>query len=450
MVLSLTPRADASWNAVRLRPGCLPLPPIDFFTLWCIVVGVLLIAMTMTGSFIARLPLSAAMLYLGVGYVIGPNGAGLLDVDALHDAALLERVTEIAVLISLFAAGFKLRLSWRDPRWRLPLRLASASMLVTIAAITATGVLLLDLPIGAAVLLAAILAPTDPVLASDVQVANAQDRDRLRFGLTGEGGLNDGAAFPFVMLGLGLLGVHDLGERGLRWFTIDLVWACVGSVAIGFALGVLVGRAVLYLRMRRREALGADEFIAFGLIALAYGVALAAHTYGFLAVFCAGVALRAIADAAAPVDAAEPAPGTPATQPASMMSAVERFNNQLERFAEVAVVLVVGALMATVPFVTDALWFVPLVFLVIRPIAVFVGLVDVDATRTQKLFMSWFGIRGIGSIYYLAYAIRHDVDAALAQRLTELTIAVVVASIVAHGVSVTPLMAHYERLRKRR
>lgn len=427
------------------------------FVLWCVVVGTLLIAMTLSRSCVERLPLSAAMLYLGVGYLVGPNGAGLLDVDALRDAALLERLTEIAVLISLFTAGFKLRLSWRDRRWRIPLRLASVSMLLTIGAITLAGVYLLHLPIGAAILLGAILAPTDPVLASDVQVEHANDRDRLRFGLTGEGGLNDGAAFPFIMLGLGLMGAHELGPWARNWWLFDVVWATTGGIAVGLLMGALVGRAVIYLRIHKREAVGTDEFMAFGLIALAYGIALALYTYGFLAVFSAGFALRAIADAsAASMDAqaaslAEKSGNDVASvaEPTSLMSNVEQFNEQLERFAEVGIVLVIGALLATIRFPVDALWFVPLIFFIIRPIAVVGGLWRTSATHPQKALMAWFGIRGISSIYYLMFVLRHEIEMQAAQRIVELTLAVVTASIVAHGISVTPLMNYYTRLRGR-
>lgn len=421
------------------------------FTLWYVVVGALLIVMTIGNSFIARLPLSAAMLYLAVGYAIGPGGVGLLDIDPLRNAIALERVCEIAVLISLFTAGFKLKLPWKDHRWRVPARLASVSMVVTVGGLTVAGVYLLGLPLGAAVLLGAILAPTDPVLASDVQVTDADDRDRLRFGLTGEGGLNDGTAFPFVMLGLGWLGLHDLGAGGWRWWAVDVAWAIAGGLAIGYALGLLVGKTVLFLRTRYREALGADEFIAFGLIALAYGTALWLHTYGFLAVFAAGFALRRIADSQASRPAAAPLPSAVNAQsddaPADMMSAVERFNAQLERFAELAVVIAIGALLATVPFRHEVLWLIPLLFLVIRPVAVYAGLAGTSATGTHKVLMSWFGIRGIGSLYYLMFAITHDVDETLAAELVSLTIGVIVASIVLHGVSVTPLMNRYKRLR---
>ena len=423
----------------------------DTFTLGCIIVGTLLIAKTLGGSFISRLPLSAAMLYLAVGMAIGPWGWGVLKLDAFKNVVLLERLTEVALLISLFTAGMKLELPLKDKRWRIPVQLATVSMLLTVAAITAVGVWLLNLPLGAAVLLGAILAPTDPVLASDVQVADPSDRDRLRFGLTGEGGLNDGTAFPFVMLGLGLLGVHELGDMQWRWWAIDVLWAVAGGLALGYAMGTLVGRAIIYLRTQRREALGSDEFIALGLIALTYGVALLTLTYGFLAVFAAGLALRRIDEPPAGTTSAintelsaEDQRATGSHAPAHMMRQVERFNSQLESFAEVAIVLAVGVLLATVKFRFEMLWFVPLLFLVIRPAAVAIGLLGTDAKPAQRRLMAWFGIRGIGSLYYLLYAINHGIRSELAQQLLSITLAVIVASVIAHGISVTPLMKRYE------
>lgn len=421
------------------------------FTLGCIIVGLLLIAMTLGGSFIARLPLSSAMLYLCVGVAIGPLGLGLLRLDALKNTVLLERFTEVAVLVSLFTAGMKLELPLTNRRWRIPVQLATVSMLVTVAAITALGVFGLGLSPGASLLLGAILAPTDPVLASDVQVTNPGDRDRLRFGLTGEGGLNDGTAFPFVMLGLGWLGLHELGEGGWRWWTVDVLWAVAGGLGLGYLLGTLVGRAIIYLRMRHREALGSDEFIALGLIALTYGLALLSQTYGFLAVFAAGLALRRI-DEPKSGAAADPAPSlSPADQaasgaqaPAHMMRAVQRFNSQLESFIEVGIVLAVGVLLATVQFRRDMLWFIPVLFLLVRPAAVYIGLLGTPVKGAPRRLMAWFGIRGIGSLYYLLYAINHGIHPALAERLLSLTLAVVVASVIVHGISVTPMMKRYE------
>src|SRR5215211_3597333 len=178
------------------------------FTLLFLVAGALFIIMALSGSVLKRLPLTTALVYLAVGLALGSSSIDLLSIDIIADAHLIERLTEIAVLISLFTAGLKLRVPWTDPLWKLPLRLAFGSMIVTIALIALAGVIALNLSLGAAILLGAILAPTDPVLASDVQVADPKDRDRLRFGLTGEAGLNDGAAFPFILAGLGLLSVE--------------------------------------------------------------------------------------------------------------------------------------------------------------------------------------------------------------------------------------------------
>jgi NhaP-type Na+/H+ or K+/H+ antiporter len=183
----------------------------------------------LAGTRLKRLPLTTSILYLGAGLLLGRLGLGLIDLEIPEHGVFWEYLTEIAVLISLFTAGLKLRIPWPDERWWLSLRLAFGSMAITVGLIAAAGFYLLGLPLGGAILLGAILAPTDPVLASDVQVAHPGDRDRVRFGLTGEAGLNDGAAFPFVMLGLGLLGMHDLGPFGLRWVAVDLLWAVAGD-----------------------------------------------------------------------------------------------------------------------------------------------------------------------------------------------------------------------------
>ncbi|MDQ3700316.1 MAG: cation:proton antiporter [Chloroflexota bacterium] len=428
------------------------------FTIWLAVIGALLIVMALAGSVLKRLPLSTSMLYLAAGVALGPVGVGLIDLDPIADAAFLERLSEVVVLISLFSAGLKLRSPLTHARWRRPARLALGSMTLTVGLITLVGVVGLGLPLGAAVLLGAVLAPTDPVLASDVQVEHATDRDRVRFSLTGEAGLNDGTAFPFVMLGLGLLQLHSLGTFGWRWLAVDVLWAGAAGLGIGALLGTLVGRLVLYLRRAHKEAVGLDDFLALGLIALAYSLALFAHAYGFLAVFAAGLALRFIerrASGDAPAEevlaavvaaGSEPEAATDAeTAPAYMAQAVLGFTEQLERIGEVAVVLLLGGMLSGRFLPGEALWFVPLLLLVIRPVSVLVGLAGSRTPRVPQSLIAWFGIRGIGSVYYLMYAIEHGLPEDLAQRLVGLTLATVTVSILVHGISVTPLMQRYSR-----
>ena len=197
------------------------------FAQWCVLIGAVLVLMALFGTVLKRLPLTASMFYLALGYVLGPSLLDVLQLPSLRDAAILERITEAAVVISLFTAGLKLRVPLSERRWRLPVQLATLSMALTVGLVALIAYFGLNLPLGAAILLGAILAPTDPVLASDVQVSDPFDADRVRFGLTGEAGLNDGAAFPFVMLGLGLLGLHQIGEFGWRWFAVDLVLSLI-------------------------------------------------------------------------------------------------------------------------------------------------------------------------------------------------------------------------------
>ena len=141
--------------------------------LWYVVIGGLFMLVTMTGTLTRRLPITLTMLYLGAGLALGPVGFGVAAIDTLDQAALLERFSELAVIISLFTTGLKLRCPLRDARWAVPLRLAFLSMVLTVGLVALLGTQLLGMSLGAAVLLGAVLAPTDPVLASDVQLENA-------------------------------------------------------------------------------------------------------------------------------------------------------------------------------------------------------------------------------------------------------------------------------------
>lgn len=421
--------------------------------IWFVVAGVLFISMALAGSTISRLPLTTAMLYLVVGVLLGPWGYGLLQIEIVAQARALERMAELAVIVSLFTAGLKLRIPPFDRRWLIAVRLAVISMAITVTLVATAVVVVLGLPWGVGIIVGAILAPTDPVLASDVQVEHPFDRNPLRFALTGEASLNDGTAFPFLMLGLGLLGLHDLGSGLWRWVAVDVFWATTIGLGVGGALGTAVGTLVLYLRRTHREAVGLDDFLALGLIALAYGVALACHAYGFLAVFAAGLALRRFEREASTRRRQPPAELTrtagltdeevavhPEQAPAFMAQAVLAFNEQLERIGEITVVIVVGALLSPGLLTWRVLWLVPILFLAVRPLSVIVGLAGAGVSRREIALSSWFGVRGVGSVYYLSYAIVHGVPPAFRDQIVALTLSVIAASVVVHGVTVTPFM----------
>jgi NhaP-type Na+/H+ or K+/H+ antiporter len=426
---------------------------MDEATAWFLIVGLLFILMGLVASVVKRLPLSTGLIYLGIGYALGPAGVGLMRLDPLRDAALLERVFEVAVLVSLFTLGLKLRLPFRDPLWRIPVRLASVSMLVTIGGVAVSGVVLFDLSWPAALLLGAVLAPTDPVLASDVQIKRLDDRDGVRFGVTAEGGMNDGSAFPFVFLGLGLLGLREMGPAFSRWLAVDLVWAVSAGLAVGWACGLAVGRLVVFLRRRTQAEIGLEEFLILGLIALSYGAALLVEALGFLAVLAAGLAVRNIErDETARIEAAPGASKAAVeahTEPARQVArGLLAFNERFERIAELVAVLLLGGLLSAGHFDARALVLALVLFVVIRPVAVIGGLAGEGVPRRQLLLMGWFGIRGVGSLYYLMFAVTHALPPHLAERLIAIVLTVVAASIVVHGISATPLMERYGRRRR--
>jgi NhaP-type Na+/H+ or K+/H+ antiporter len=158
------------------------------------------------------------------------------------------------------------------------------------------------------------------------------------------------------------------------------------------------------------------------------------HAYGFLAVFAAGLSLRRAELAAEAAGAGE-----------EVIDPVLGFNERIERIAEVALVVVVGGILSGTPVPLGAWWFVPLLFVVIRPVAAAAGLAGTRMTGPQKRRVMWFGIRGIGSVYYLTFALAHGFGGAEGARVAALVVVAVAASVVAHGVSVTPLMAAYAR-----
>jgi NhaP-type Na+/H+ or K+/H+ antiporter len=424
------------------------------FITWCLIVGVLLIVIGLTDTWRQELPVSTSAIYLLAGYLLGPDAYGLLDLRLTFHAHLLERLSEAAVLVSLFAVGLRLRAPLSDRIWRTPLVMATLAMFLTIGMLVGVG-LGLGLSLGSAVLLGAVLAPTDPVLASEVQVQHSLDRDRLRFALTGEGGLNDGAAFPFVMLALGLLGLHDLGEFGLRWWGIDVLWAIVGGVGIGWLLGFVFSRAVVYLRRERAQALGMESFLTLGLIAVTYGTALLAHTYGFLAVFAAGVAMRHVErednppDKTADSPPAQLVPQAKETAQASayMAKAVLDFTLDLEKLAELTVMVIIGSLLTRAAFTWPSLTVAFGLIFVVRPIAIYLTTAWLPLTTGQRRLAAWFGIRGVGSMYYLAYAVAHGAATPEATLVADAVLVTVAFSILLHGSTATPIMRLYRLAR---
>jgi len=408
---------------------------------WFLLIGALLLVRGLTATLLQRSPVTSAIIYLAVGVLVGPTVLNLFHFNPLKESALLQALTEVAVLISLFSAGVKMPAPFTFSRWHAPLMLATVAMVLTVGLVAAFSVLVLGLPLGAGILLGAIVAPTDPVLATDVQIRHPGDRDQLRFTLTCEAGMNDGSAFPFVMLGLGLLGLHDLGDSGLRWAVVDVVWATVGAVVIGVVSGVALARLGWKLRREPYQHQLLDDFLGLGLIGVVYGLCVMVDAWGFLAVFFAAVALRQtemkLARKAKPQADSEP---LPLVSEGSLV-----FKEHLERLSEVLLIILIGGTLFLDSWSWPAVGLALFLFLVARPASVLLALLGSGTAWRIRGLAAWFGVRGVGSLYYLMYAIQHGVPEPLALQLIQPTLIVVTLSIILHGVSVKPLLGLFWR-----
>jgi len=424
---------------------------MSHFHYWYPLIGMLFLLVVLSSGIIKRAPISVAMIYLAIGWCFGRFG--WLEFDPAQHGKLLEMLAEIAVIVSLFSAGLKLRVRLRSPIWRLPIALATVSMAITVGLLTFYGVTVLALPIGLALVLGAIVAPTDPVLAADVQVSDAGDTDALRFALTGEAGSNDGTAFPFVIIAMGLIGLQEFHPREWEWWTSDVLWPIAGGLLLGALLGRAIGQLVVHLRRRHLEAVGYDDFLALGLIASSYGAAIALHANGFLAVFATGLALRTVereltgkevpSDMSQVLGTDEEIASDDEHAPAYLAAAVLSFNEQLERLGQLTLVVVTGALLSQTGISLQAIILAAFLFLIVRPLSVGPFALIAGMTLRQATMVSWFGIRGIGSLYYLFHVINHGLPAQDAAWLMHVVLCVIAASVILHGISVTPLMRRY-------
>ncbi len=344
--------------------------------------------------------------------------------DPIKDHTLLEHVTELAILVALFSAGLKVdrELNWRA--WASIGRMLGIVMPLTIAAVVAFGTGLLGLSLGAAIILGAALAPTDPVLAGDIGVGPPGDEDEHEpnFTLTAEAGLNDGLAFPFVFLGVFVLKGDSLAE----WVLADILYGVVVGVALGALTGVLLARSVFFLRDRGLLNPSLDGFLAIGAILALYGVVETVGAYGFLAVFVGGLAGRRY------------------ERDHEVNGRVHDASELLEKFGELAVILLLGS-MLTFDGLAEPGWAgwglaLALVF-VIRPVAANLGLLGSRMDRPgERAYVAWFGVRGVGSLYYVVAAVGLGVlSDSEASTIVWTAIATVLVSIVAHGVTAGPL-----------
>lgn len=378
-----------------------------------------------------RLPLSLPIVCLIIGGLIFAFPHAGLDPSPGAHPHVTERLTEFVVIVALMGAGLKIDRRFSLRKWAVTWRLLLITMPLSILMIFAIGTGVLGLSAVAALLLAASLAPTDPVLAADIQVAGPQEggEDAVRFALTSEAGLNDGLAFPFVHLAILLSLAASTGEPWLaRWLTVNVAWEILAGIACGWLVGKLFGWATFKMPGDTLAKTG-DGLVAIAATFVSYGVSEMLNCYGFFAVFVTALTIR------------------DSHRGHDFQRDMHDITEQIERISMMLLLLAFGGAivkghLAGIGWTEIAA--TALILLVVRPLTGLVALIGARASMGEKLTIAFFGIRGVGSFYYLAYGINHG-DFEEADRLWVILSLVALVSILMHGLTVTPVMRWLDR-----
>ena len=407
--------------------------PPDPYILILTGAGLLIALVAWLPLALRRLPLSLPIVCIALGAVIFSLPGIPLRPRPLDWPEVTERFTEFVVIIALMGAGLKLDRGFGWRKWAVTWRLLAITMPLGIVAISLIGGFMLGLPLAAALLLGACLAPTDPVLAADVQVGppRSGEEDEVRVGLTSEAGLNDGLAFPFVNLAiaLGTVAASD-PDWATQWFTHSVLWEIVGGTAGGWLVGKTFGWLTFHVPAETKLSRTGDGLIAISATFVAYGLTEVINCYGFLAVFVAALTLRS------------------SHRDHEFHGDMHNLTEQVERLAMMVMLLLFGgALMSGMlaPLGWIDVLAAVLILLLVRPVTGLLGLIGFKAERSEKLTVAFFGIRGVGSFYYLAYALNH-MEIAGAERLWGIVGLVVLMSILIHGITVTPIMRRLDQV----
>jgi NhaP-type Na+/H+ or K+/H+ antiporter len=381
-----------------------------------------------------RLPLSLAMICVGLGAGIFSFDILSFNPDPRTWDTVTERLTELVVIISLMGAGLKLDRPVSLKGWGPTWRLLAIAMPLTIAATAWLGVTGLGFSLAMALLLGAAMAPTDPVLASDVQTGppKSGEENEVRFNLTAEAGLNDALAFPFVNLAIlvSLSGAAVWAGQGLgEWLAIAVGWKLLAGGVMGWAVGKAMGWLFFHAH-KRGLSRHADGLVAIGATFIAYAATEIVHGYGFLAVFVCALTIRA------------------SEREDDFHEEMHDFAEQIERLLMMLVLVLFGGALAN--GLLDALTWTDVaiglaILFIVRPVFGYLSLIGSPLLNQDKVMLAYLGIRGLGSVYYVAYALNHGTFGD-SERLWAITGFVVLTSILVHGVTATPLMALIERL----
>jgi NhaP-type Na+/H+ or K+/H+ antiporter len=407
---------------------------MDYFLL-LVLIGLAALGMAWMPALANKIKVSYSIFYVGFGMLLYSLLDGLPAPDPFRYPIPAVHFTELVVIVALMGTGLKIDQPFSFRSWGLPLRMVSISMVLCIGAAAVLGVVFLRLDIASAILLAAVLAPTDPVLASDVQVAPPLEgeKEMVRFALTAEGGMNDGTAFPFVWLAI-YLALQASGQSATLgdWFGWKLVYKLSVGLACGFVLGKILGYLLFRLPEKIKLVKVNDGFAALSMTLLVYGVTELISGYGFIAVFVCAVTLRN------------------EEMEHKLHRKLHAFSDQIERILVAITLLLFGGALVNgilAPITWQLVVFSLLFLLLIRPVTTWLSFGKTPIPRKEKLAISLFGIRGIGSFYYVAFALT-QANFNEPRKIWAVVSFIVLMSIIFHGLTAASVIREIEKDRE--
>lgn len=401
-----------------------------------LIFGIVVLLTAWLPMALRRLPLSLPICCVLIGMLLAWSPfTPLPNLNPLENGGIAEHLTEFVVIVALMGAGLKIDRPLGLRRWATTWLLLGIAMPISIALIALLGWQMLGLGAASALLLGAALAPTDPVLAADIQVGPPQTReeDDVRFALTSEAGLNDGLSFPFVLAAIALAAQgDDLSVWIGHWLLIDVIWKLAAGIGMGWIVGRLLGYLTFKVPQVGRIARTGDGLAALGFTCVAYGVTELVHGYGFVAVFVTALTLRSV------------------ERESAFHGQLHDFGEQIERLLTMVLLVCFGSVLAEGTLLAHVNWWTAAVALfvlaVVRPLAAWISLLGCKRPQAEKIIVSVFGIRGIGSIYYLAYA-SSKARFENAEVVWSTVFVIILMSIILHGIAVTPVMRWIDRER---
>lgn len=386
-----------------------------------------------------KIKVSSPVILLPIGILLYLIGTPLGWTEMLWSDKAMMIFSEAIVIISLMGAGLKIGSNYSLKAWKRPLLLIAITMPLTMLSAYLLGVYFLSLSIPASLLLAAVLAPTDPVLASDVQLDDPDREDKLkdkiRFSLTAEAGLNDGMAFPFTYLAVLVAQAGSFAAFSFSdWFWDKLLL----KIVIGVAVGIFVGRCLGYILTHLKKWKGIktyDGFLALSLTFAVYGLSELVHGYGFIAVFFTGLSIRYSENVSG-----------------KYKKKIHDFSHEIERLLIVVwIILFGGTIMNGILEMTDwkGILFSAAFVLIVRPLAGMIALAGIKDSIKNKLAISFLGIRGVGSVFYLSWAFMQTDLFKNKYELYSIAVYIILFSIILHGMTAPSIIKYFKKNPKR-